>query len=70
MQQSHYESLKREIETEIPESGAKVSKILDRMVEENKLLSLPEDEFNLLIAFRNWKLSPNRATGIFHYKVK
>ncbi len=79
MQEEHFDELKhgmaddlRQILPEEAQKGAitKMQERMDRMAEENKLLLLPPDEVQLLLAFRNWKGTSNAATGVFHFKVQ
>jgi hypothetical protein len=71
MQEQHFEDLKHVFTDElIADQAKKATKILDQLVEGNKLLSLPEDEFQCLLAFRKWKSSSDRATGVFHWRVR
>lgn len=45
-----------------------VAEEFKRMTDEEKIMSLTEDEVNLLIKFREWGRSPNSASGVFHWR--
>jgi hypothetical protein len=71
MQEQHFEDLKQSfIDQLAADQAKKATQILDQLVEDNKLLSLPEDEFQCLLAFRKWKASSDKATGVFHWRVR
>ena len=71
MQQQHVDELKHAFTDQLfADQGKKAVKILDQLVEDNKLLSLPEDEFQCLLAFRKWKSSSDKVTGVFHWRVR
>ena len=71
MQEQHFEDLKQSFTDQLTqEQGTKAAKILDQLVEDNKLLSLPDDEFQCLLAFRKWKSSSDKVSGVFHWRVR
>lgn len=39
------------------------------MDRDGRLMSLLTDEFNLLMDYRNWKISDKSGTGVFHWRV-
>jgi hypothetical protein len=69
MQEQNFNELREAVKSAVPEtSQRKVDQIFTQLVDENKLLSLPEDEFNLLMRYRQWKVSADRVTGVFHHR--
>lgn len=74
MQEQHFNELTDQMVTQLlplvpaDEAGAvkqKVTQAINRLTDENKLMSLPEDEYKLLLAYRLWKASSGVATGSF-----
>jgi len=53
-----------------PQVRDKVAAAIAQVVAENKLLSLPLDEQECLIAYRLWKNFSSAVTGVFHFKRK
>lgn len=43
---------------------------LKQMNKDGRLFGLTEDESACLLAYREWKLSPACATGVFHWRKK
>jgi hypothetical protein len=39
-----------------------------KMTEEQKIMSLSEDEVKVLLAFRAWSSSAGSASGVFHWR--
>lgn len=80
MQEQHIDELKgqlsRELYAHIPEQPTpdlvktKVAQVVDDLIEQNKLLSLPPDEYQLLLDYRLWKKSPNVVSGVFHWRKR
>ncbi len=83
MQESDYRNLKGELtekivkefseqQSGIGERSAAIRMLaeqtIDKFRDENKLFSLSEDEVQLLLDYRKWKLSPRVISGIFHWK--
>ena len=77
MQEQHFQELKDQMghllsDLVTPENyssvQAKTSRILDQLVEDNKLMTLPQDEYQLLLAYRLWKKSPKAVENVFHWK--
>ena len=50
------------------EIRASVEEEFKRMTDEQKIMSLSEDEVQLLMDFRKWSTSPGSASGVFHWR--
>lgn len=81
MQEQHFNELKDDMSKtfsdlvpveSIPQVQERVRKAIDRLNEQTKLLSLPEDEYNLLVDYRTWKseTSVKGSLSVFHWKVR
>lgn len=80
MQEQHFDELKHGLSEELAKLipaeeqrgpiRQKVAQAIDRMNEENKLLSLPEDEYKLLLDYRLWKSGPDAVGHVFHWHRK
>lgn len=77
MQECHFNELTQELSAGIhavlPESTPeearqKVREALDRMQQQDKILSLAPDEFRLLQDYRAWKSSADAAAGVFAWR--
>lgn len=79
MQQQDYVNLENSVFEKllnnVPETHAhkevvqeQVAKAFKEMTDEQKIMSLSEDEVRLLIDFRRWSASPGSASGVFHWR--
>jgi hypothetical protein len=50
------------------EVRASVEEEFKRMTDEEKIMSLSEDEVDLLMKFRAWSQSSSSASGAFHWR--
>ena len=75
MQQEDYKNLQDDLIEKLigripqapkEEVKASVEEEFKRMTEEQKIMSLSEDEVDLLLKFRKWSQSKESASGAFH----
>jgi hypothetical protein len=77
MQEQDYKQLQNDffhkvssIIPEVPreELRKSVEESFKQMTDEQKIMSLSEDEVRLLLDFRKWSASSRSASGVFHWR--
>ena len=77
MQEQHFNELKEDMSNVLSDLvpiknlsvvKQRVQQKINELNEQNKLLSLPVVEYNLLVDYRSWKI--HNGLGMFHWKVR